>query len=84
MFHVIIAVTKMSKNSQHVAPSTGGWSVRRAGALRASGVFKTQDEAIKRGREIAKNQKSELFIHGRDGRIREKSSFGNDPFPSKG
>jgi uncharacterized protein YdaT len=74
----------MSKNSQHVAPSTGGWSVRKAGASRASAVFKTQAEAIQRGREIAQNQKSELFIHGKDGRIRERSSFGNDNHPPEG
>jgi Uncharacterized protein conserved in bacteria (DUF2188) len=74
----------MSKNSQHVTPTIGGWSVRKAGALKASAVFKTQDEAIQRGRKIAQNQKSELFIHGQDGRIRERRSFGNDNFPPKG
>lgn len=47
--------------------------------------FKTQEaEAIQRAREIARNQESELFIHGRDGRIRERDSFGNDPFPPRG
>jgi hypothetical protein len=74
----------MSKNSQHVAPSLSGWSVRRAGAAKATKVFRTQEEAIKRGREIAINQKSELFIHGKDGRIREKNSYGNDSSPPKG
>ena len=44
----------------------------------------TQAEAIQRAREIARNQESELFIHGRDGRIRERDSFGNDPFPPRG
>ena len=40
--------------------------------------------AIAAAREIARNQKSELVIHGRDGRIREKDSYGNDSFPPKG
>ena len=74
----------MSSKGQHVVPSGGKWSVRRAGAERASGVYSTQQEAIERAREIAKNQGAELYIHGRDGRIRERSTFGKDPYPPKG
>ncbi|HQY45081.1 MAG TPA: DUF2188 domain-containing protein [Paracoccaceae bacterium] len=69
---------------QHVVPNGGKWSVRKAGAERASGVFQTQKEAVDRAREIAKNQGTELYVHGRDGRIRERSSFGKDPHPPKG
>lgn len=69
---------------QHVAPSGDKWSVRRAGASRASGIYDTQAEAIEHGKEIARNQKTELYIHGRDGRIRERTSYGSDPFPPKG
>jgi hypothetical protein len=47
-------------------------------------VHDTQKEAIDRGREIARNQGTELFIHGRDGQIRERDSHGNDPHPPKG
>jgi uncharacterized protein YdaT len=75
---------KMSQKSQHVVPNGAKWSVRRAGAERASGVFSTQKEAIDKARELAKHQGTELYIHGRDGRIRERSSFGKDPFPPKG
>ena len=28
--------------------------------------------------------KSEMVVHGTDGRIREKNSYGNDPYPPKG
>lgn len=72
------------KRSQHVVPTKGGWAVKRAGSPKATKVFATQQEAIERGREIAKNQRSELLIHGRDGRIREKNSYGRDPFPPEG
>jgi hypothetical protein len=41
--------------------------------------FETQEEAIKAGRERAQRDKVELLIHGRDGQIRERNSFGNDP-----
>jgi len=55
-----------------------------AGGQRASSVHETQREAIDRAREISRNQNSELFVHGRDGRIRERDSHGNDPNPPKG
>ncbi len=62
----------MPKKGQHVVPSGGKWSVRTAGAKRASGTFETQKEAIDNAREKAQRQGSELYIHGRDGRIRER------------
>ena len=74
----------MTKKSQHVVPNDGKWSVRRAGSERASGTYDTQDEAIKRARIIAQNQETELYIHGQDGRIRERNTYGKDPFPPKG
>lgn len=74
----------MAKPGQHVVPNGSKWSVRRAGATKASGTFGTQAEAIARARDVAKNQKTELFIHGRDGRIRERDSYGTDPHPPKG
>ena len=45
---------------------------------------KPQAEAERAAREIAINQKSEVLIHGEDGRIRERNSYGNDPYPPKG
>lgn len=74
----------MSKRNQHVVPHDGGWAVRGAGSQRATSVHRTQQEAIETAREIARNQGTELFVHGRDGRIRDRDSHGNDPFPPKG
>lgn len=74
----------MNGNGQHVAPRGDKWIVRRTGAAKATGVFETQREAIDRARNLAQSQGTELYIHGRDGRIRERSSFGGDPFPPKG
>ena len=74
----------MSKKGQHVVPNDGKWSVRRAGSSRASGIYGTQREAVAKGKEIAQNQQTELYVHGRDGRIRERSSYGRDPHPPKG
>lgn len=73
----------MGRN-QHVTPKDGIWQVKGAGAEKATKRFDTQREAIQYGKEIAKNQGSELVIHGENGRIRQKDSFGNDPYPPKG
>lgn len=74
----------MAKRHQHVVPYPEGWAVKPEGGQRASSIHRTQAEAIARGREIAQNQKTELFIHGRDGRIRARDSHGADPFPPRG
>jgi len=73
----------MGKN-QHVVPDkNGGWNVKGAGNSKASAHTDTKQEAIDKAVEIAKNQKSEVVIHGKDGRIQDKDSYGNDPNPPK-
>lgn len=74
----------MSKN-QHITPHPqGGWQVKGAGNSRATARTTTQAQAIKIGRDIARNQGSELVIHRTNGQIRAKDSYGNDPFPPRG
>ena len=71
--------------SHHVVPNAdGGWDVKKGGSNRASGHFDTKQEAIDAGREISRNQGTEFFIHGKDGKIQRKDSHGNDPFPPEG
>lgn len=74
----------MNKKNQHVVPHPDGWAVKGEGNEKATKVVETQAEAIEVATEIAKNQNSELLIHGKDGRIRERNSYGNDPHPPKG
>ena len=74
----------MSGKNQHVVPHGEGWGVRGAGNERVTSTHSTQADAIERGREIARNQGSELFIHRPNGQIRDRDSYGNDPFPPKG
>jgi len=62
----------------------GSWAATRAGATRASSVHPTQGAAIAVARPLAQASKGELRIHGRDNRIREGWSYGNDPYPPKG
>jgi hypothetical protein len=74
----------MARKGQHVVPSGDGWAVRKAGSARSTKTFKTQSDAIDLAREIARNQGTELYIHGRDGKIRVRDSYGRDPHPPKG
>ncbi|MEF9924580.1 MAG: DUF2188 domain-containing protein, partial [Muribaculaceae bacterium] len=46
--------------------------------------FDTQKAAIEKAMDIAINQQSELFIHGENGKIRDRNSYSNDPYPPKG
>jgi uncharacterized protein YdaT len=73
----------MGKN-QHVVPHNGKWGVRGEGNSKVTKATGTQSEAIEKAREIAKNQKSEMIVHRPNGQIRDKNSYGNDPFPPKG
>lgn len=73
----------MTGKNQHVTPKNEKWQVKGAGNKKATKIFKTQKQAIDYGKKIAVNQKSELLTHNRQGRIRSKDSFGNDPYPPK-
>jgi hypothetical protein len=74
----------MGKN-QHATPHPqGGWQVKGAGNSRATVRTDTQKQAITIAQQIARNQNSECFIHGKNGQIRARDSYGNDPFPPKG
>ena len=62
----------------------GGWDVKRGGSERASAHCETKQEAITEGREVSRNQGTELRIHNLDGRIASSDSHGNDPNPPRG
>lgn len=72
----------MGKN-QHVVPRDGKWAVRGEGNSRVTSDHRTQHAAINIAARIARSEKSEVVIHGRDGKIRDKDSYGSDPCPPK-
>ncbi len=74
----------MAGKNQHVVPHDGEWAVRGENNSRVTSIHPTQSEAIAAGRPIAQHQHSELVIHGRGGKIRDKDSHGHDPYPPKG
>lgn len=71
--------------NQHVVPhKDGGWAVKGEGNSKATVITETKKEALNAGKAIAQNQQSELVIHGKDGKIQDSNSYGNDPFPPQG
>lgn len=59
----------------HVEPRKNGWAVVREGSGRASSVHPTQSEAAKEGRDIARYEATEFFLHAQDGRVREHRDY---------
>ena len=68
----------------HTVKHDDGWANRREGADRVSKTFGTKAEAQAAGRETARREKTEHFVHNKDGKIGERNSYGNDPHPPKG
>lgn len=75
---------KQQKEYHVTQRKDGKWQYKEIHNERATGVVSTQVKAIEKARTVAINQRAEVVIHGRDGKIREKNSYGNDPFPPKG
>ena len=69
----------MAGRNQHVIPHQGKWAVKGEGSQRATSIHETQAEATDKARDLARRQKSELLVHGRDAEIRSRASFGHDP-----
>lgn len=87
MVAIIAAVLAIQDNmgkNQHVVKTPEGWGIYGENNTRITQEFDTQKKAIEKAREIAMNQKSEVFIHRKNGEIRDRNSYGNDPSSSKG
>jgi hypothetical protein len=73
------------KNQHHVVPnSEKGRDVNRAGGARVSAHTESKQTAVDIGRELSRRQGTEFVIHGKDGKIQQSDSQGNDPFPPRG
>ena len=69
----------------HIVPNQerGGWDAKRQNAERASKHFGTKQEAVDWSRNLAKKEGLEMIPHGKDGRIQNPNSYGNDPCPPR-
>ncbi|MBK6973133.1 MAG: DUF2188 domain-containing protein [Sterolibacteriaceae bacterium] len=72
-----------NRNNVHIVQRDNGWGTLREGGQRATQVFDTQAQAVQAGRQMARQGQSEILIHGQDGRIRARDSYGNDPCPPR-
>ncbi|HWB83200.1 MAG TPA: DUF2188 domain-containing protein [Bryobacteraceae bacterium] len=66
----------------HVIPRDGQWAVKREGRKsdRLSCVFSTQREAVESAKAIMRGEGGgQLVVHGRDGQIRERDTYGMPP-----
>ena len=73
----------MGKN-QHVVSLGDRWAVKEDGATEPLAVFKTQSEAWEKAKSIARKERTEAFLHGRDGKVRERNTYGHDPTRHRG
>ena len=56
------------------------WAIRKENASRDTLKFHSQSDAYKAAKDIVVNQGGgEVFIHARNGKIRERNTFGHDP-----
>jgi len=75
----------MAKYNIHtVRNPDGGWSKKVEGNPHPISRHRTQAKAIEAGRQAAKQMHVEHLIHGRHGQIRERNSYGGDPYPPRG
>ena len=68
-----------------VDPDGDRWKVVKRGTSRATAKFDNKADAVRRGRELAKQQENgQLIIKKRNGRIQAEYTYGDDPFPPRG
>jgi Uncharacterized protein conserved in bacteria (DUF2188) len=68
--------TKGGKDIHVVKNPDGGWDARKGN--RVLSTSRTQANAIKKGKTRAGRDRVDLVVHGRDGKIRSKDSYGNE------
>jgi hypothetical protein len=61
-----------------------GWGVKLEGSSRDIARFTTQNHAWKFAIELGNLSSREAFLQGRDGRIRERNTYGRDKQPPRG
>ncbi|MCC7107455.1 MAG: DUF2188 domain-containing protein [Chloroflexi bacterium] len=64
---------------QHVVPRDGRWVVVGEGNQRATRVTDTRGQALRFARRIARNQGSDVVVHGVDGSLWEDHYGGVPP-----
>lgn len=76
----------MAKGDVHVVwrEDESKWAVEKEGTSRAASLHDQKESAARAGRQSALNERSELLIHGKDGKIQERKTYKQDPYPPRG
>lgn len=74
----------MARGWIHTLYRDGSWLNVVEGGDRASSRHATKEQAVARGRELARNQRTEHVVHNMDGTIAYRNSYGGDPYPPRG
>ena len=71
----------MGRKSVHVTyrKNEGQWCVTNGSNGQSTGKFDTQKQAMEHGKKQAMEASAEFVVHGKDGKIRLSTSYGNDP-----
>src|SRR5215211_2842575 len=70
------------KPAVHIELRGEGWAVVREGNKRATSTHPTQAEAAESGRDLARRDGTEFFLHAQDGQIREHRDYREGQTPA--
>jgi len=65
----------MAKRTNHVIMLKSGWAVKKSGSVKSSKLFSTKEEAKKYGIDLSRKEKTELYVHRKDGTIQNRNSY---------
>jgi hypothetical protein len=72
----------MAKNI-HTVPYGTKWAVKKESTEKPISIHNTKAAALDKGASEARKAHAEHVIHGKDGKIQDKDSYGKDPCPPK-
>lgn len=73
----------MVNQTYDVLPHDKGWAVKRQDAKRPAKVFPNKNEAVRRGRELAKNNATALRVLDRQGHVQQEKDYWSDTGSAK-
>jgi len=65
----------LGKN-QHVIVHGERWAVQAEGTAAPWALFKTQGEAWEKAKALARKERADAILHGRNGIVRERNTYG--------
>ena len=69
----------MAKGDVHTVPHGPSWANELEGDPGPINIHDTKQQAVREGRELARQREVEHLIHNQDGTIGERNIYGNDP-----